>query len=60
MLQFFRVYPSLFAAAPEIVQPLVAQMNSALAEPDAAIGQRLVAQLRYPSDAPTIGLILCR
>lgn len=60
MLQFFRAYPSLFAATPEIGQPPVAQMDSALAESDAAIGQRLVAQLRHPSDAPTIGLILCR
>ena len=47
MLQFFRVYPSLFAATPEIGQPPVAQMDSALAESEAAIGQRLVARLPW-------------
>lgn len=60
MLQFFRAYPSVSAAVPEIVQPPIAQMDSPLAEPDTAIGQRLVAQSRHPSDAPTIGLILCQ
>jgi hypothetical protein len=52
MLQFFRSYPNLFTAAPEIGQPPVAQMDPTLAEPNTVIGQ--------PSDAPTIGLILCQ
>lgn len=47
MLQFFRSYPNLFTATPEIGQPPVAQMDSALAEPNAVIGQRLVARLPW-------------
>ncbi len=51
MAQFFRTYPTLFAAAPEFVQPPVAQLESRSKVPQAvALSRRGSAQGRR--DAP--------